>query len=73
MAKAPTTDHARARAAFVLGRITAREYADCLDDMAWVSGRYFLRARDFWQRGRRYVEIQRLPPIGTHRKGPSHG
>lgn len=43
MAKAPSNPHARARAAYVLGRITARQYAECLAGRAWVSGRFLLR------------------------------
>lgn len=73
MAKAPTTDHAKARAAYVLGRITASEYAECVHELAWVSGQYFHRWKDYFRRGRRLAVIHRLPPIGTYTKRKRNG
>lgn len=73
MAKAPSNPHAIARAAFVLGRITASQYAECVREEAWVSGQYFCRWLDYFQRGRRLAEIHRLPPIGAHNKEARNG
>lgn len=73
MAKAPSNPHARARAAYVLGRITASQYAECVNELAWVSGQYFYRWRDYFRRGRRLAGISRLDPIGTHKKEAKHG
>lgn len=65
MAKAPTSQHARDRGAFVLGQITASEYAECLAGAAKVTGSFFVRWRKSWRWDRKMVrEFHRLPQIG---------
>ena len=72
MAKAPTTDLARARAAYVLGRINHLQYAECIWGQARVSGSYLIR-ESLNRRGWPCRELHRLPEIGTYRKEAKHG
>lgn len=71
MAKAPATMLARARAAYVLGRIDHLQYAECIWDRAQVSGS-FLIYESLDRRGRPCREFHRLPEIGTYRKEATH-
>ena len=55
MAKAASTPHAKAQAAYLLGQISRDDYQLCCKGKAWVSGRYVRYAAPFdfpWKLGR---------------------